>query len=43
MASLRNVAISLLRLAGAANIAQALRRCAWHRRSALRLIGLAVA
>jgi len=43
MASLRNVAISLLRLAGAANIAQALRRCAWNRRSALRLIGLAVA
>jgi hypothetical protein len=43
MASLRNVAISLLRLAGAANIAQALRRCAWHRSHALRLIGLAVA
>jgi hypothetical protein len=43
MASLRNVAISLLRLAGAANIAQALRRCAWNRRRALRLIGLAVA
>lgn len=43
MASLRNVAISLLRLAGAANIAQALRRCSWHRSSALRLIGIAVA
>jgi Transposase DDE domain len=43
MASLRNVAISLLRLAGAANIAQALRRCAWNRSHALRLIGLAVA
>jgi hypothetical protein len=43
MASLRNVAISLLRLAGAANIAQALRRCAWNRTHALRLIGLAVA
>jgi hypothetical protein len=43
MASLRNVAISLLRLAGAANIAQALRCCAWNRSHALRLIGLAVA
>ncbi len=43
MASLRNVAISLLRLAGATNIAQALRRCSWHRSSALRLIGIAVA
>ena len=43
MASLRNVAISLLRLAGAANIAQALRRCSWNRSHALRLIGIALA
>lgn len=41
MASLRNVALSLLRLAGATNIAQALRRCAWQRALPLRLIGIA--
>jgi len=41
MASLRNLALSLLRLAGATNIAQALRRCAWHRALPLRLIGIA--
>ena len=41
MASLRNLAISLLRLAGALNIAPALRFCARHQLRALRLIGLA--
>ena len=41
MASLRNLAISLLRLAGAGNIAAALRFCAHHQLRALRLIGLA--
>ena len=43
MASLRNLVISLLRLAGARNIAEALRACAWERRLALRIIGLASA
>jgi len=42
MASLRNVAISLLRLAGATNIAEALRHCATRADRALRLIGLPV-
>ena len=41
MASLRNLAISLLRLAGAVNIAAALRFCAHHQLRPLRLIGLA--
>jgi len=41
MASLRNLAISLLRLAAAVNIAAALRFCAHHQLRALRLIGLA--
>ena len=40
MASLRNLAISLLRLAGARYIAPALRRCARSDPHALRLIGL---
>jgi len=40
MASLRNLAISVLRLAGAQNIAAAVRRCAGHVMEALRLIGL---
>lgn len=39
MASLRNLAISVLRLAGAANIAKALRWCARHLDATLRLIG----
>jgi hypothetical protein len=43
VASLRNGALSLLRLAGAANIAQALRRRAWNRSYARRVIGVAVA
>ena len=40
MASLRNLAISLLRLAGARYIAPALRRCARSDPQALRLVGL---
>jgi len=40
MASLRNLALSLLRLAGADNIAAALRFCARHVRAILRLLGL---
>jgi hypothetical protein len=40
MASIRNLAISLLRLAGARYIAPALRRCARSDPQALRLIGL---
>ena len=40
MASLRNLAISLLRLAGATNIAAALRHCSRHGRETRRLIGL---
>lgn len=39
MATLRNIAISLLRLAGAKNIAAALRRGARNRGQALRLVG----
>jgi len=39
MASLRNLAISLLRLAGATNIAAAVRTCAARVRRAVRLIG----
>jgi len=40
MASLRNLAISLLRLAGARAIAKTTRRCARHLRECMRLIGL---
>jgi len=40
MASLRNFAISLLRLAGASKIASALRACARSSRRALHLLGL---
>jgi hypothetical protein len=43
MATLRNLVIGLFRLAGAGNIAAALRACAWERRLALRIIGLASA
>lgn len=43
MATLRNLAISLCRLAGAANIAAALRACAYDPARPLRLIGLALA
>jgi hypothetical protein len=41
MASLRSLAISLLRLAGAVHIAPALRACARDLRRPLRLLGLA--
>ncbi len=40
MASLRNLVLGLLRLAGARNIAAALRHCARKVRTTLRLIGL---
>ena len=40
MAALRNLAIGLLRRAGATNIAAALRHCVHHSETALRLIGL---
>jgi predicted transposase YbfD/YdcC len=40
LASLRNLVISLLRLAGASNIARGLRHLASHIPKALRLIGL---
>jgi hypothetical protein len=40
MASFRNLAIGLLRLAGADNIAEATRSCANDARTALRLVGL---
>jgi len=40
MASLRNLAISLLRMAGATNIAQALRYCARLGANVLRFIGI---
>lgn len=43
MATLRNLAISVLRMAGATNIAQAIRCCSWNKHRALRLIGLATA
>lgn len=41
MAALRNLAISLLRLAGAANFAPALRACGRNSQRPLRLLGLA--
>jgi hypothetical protein len=40
LASMRNLAIGLLRMAGATNIASALRRCAAKVSRALRLLGL---
>jgi hypothetical protein len=40
MASIRNLAISLLRIAGAANIAQASRYCARLGANVLRFIGI---
>lgn len=40
MASLRNLAISVLRMAGADNIAEALRLCSWNTARPLRLIGV---
>lgn len=41
MASLRNLAIALLRMAGCQNIAAGLRACAHHAPRPLRLLGLA--
>jgi len=41
MATLRNLAISILRLAGAQGVARALRWCAGDHRRVLRLVGLA--
>jgi len=43
MATLRNLVIGLFHLAGAGNIAAALRECAWHPACAFRLLGLASA
>ena len=43
MASLRNLTISLLRMAGVLNIAKALRSCSWNKKQAFRLIGIAIA
>jgi hypothetical protein len=43
MAGLRNLAISMLRIAGTDNIAEALRFCSWNSRRPLRLIGIAIA
>lgn len=40
LASLRNLAISILRLAGSENIAESLRECAWKVWPAFRLIGV---
>jgi len=42
MATLRNLAISLLRMAGVINIAQGLRCCSWNMTRALRLIGVVI-
>jgi len=41
MASLRNLTIRGLRIAGVNNIAQGIRGCSWNKNRALRLIGLA--
>lgn len=41
MASLRNLAISVLRIAGASSVAGALRWCARHVEACVRLVGLA--
>ncbi len=43
MASLRNAAISLLRLAGAVNIADAIRHCRMNQLRPLRLVGINIA
>jgi Transposase DDE domain len=40
MATMRNLAIGVLRIAGATNIAAGLRHCARHLQSVLRLLGL---
>lgn len=43
MASLRNIALNLLRLAGTENIARATRHCARHPAATLRLLGIPTA
>jgi hypothetical protein len=43
MATLRNLAISALRMAGVTNIAHGTRCCSWNNCRALRLLGLATA
>jgi len=43
MASLRNIALNLLRLAGTENIARATRHCARHPATTLRLMGIPTA
>lgn len=43
MATLRNLAISVLRMAGVRYIAKGLRCCSWDRNRAFRLIGLVTA
>jgi len=43
MATLRNLAISILRMAGARYIAKGIRRCSWDRNRTFRLIGIASA
>lgn len=43
MATLRNLAISMFRLAGVDNIAQGIRSCSWNRNRTFRLIGLTAA
>lgn len=42
LAGLRNLAIGLLRLAGAKYIAPALRHCSWHLEKVLRLLGISL-
>ena len=42
MATLRNLAISVLRMAGARYIAKGIRRCSWDRNRTFRLIGLVI-
>jgi predicted transposase YbfD/YdcC len=40
MASLRNLTMSMLRMAGTNNIAKSLRACSWNRGLALRFLGI---
>jgi len=42
LATIRNLVIGLLRLAGATNIASGIRACMYSRRTALRLVGLQI-
>lgn len=43
MASIKNLAISIFRIAGVSNIAKAIRNCSWDYKQALRFIGLVLA